>query len=267
MEREEMLEKINSFFKQIPKDFSILEEEINVSTQIEYQKYKFKIINEEINQKELFDKKKELFSDKISKDEKKKLLIQLAQIDDVKIFRTIEKFKNDLSDNDNLKDWAILSYQESKMLIESSLLETNQVFISSGLGGRGSKLRYFSVFFSENKEDFTKTQKKVILSEFNSTAEREDSEIEKIDFYKGFATASVLIPFGKEVHIIFQESINLCNELGSFIKQNIIVTNLKRFSEEDIKGILKNEKSISSLTGEETMRKYIEDNLDELDNS
>ena len=91
----------------------------------------------------------------------KKILCDLAFIDDVKAYRRIEKFIESASGT--LKQWATLSLQESRMLLQSSLLDEQQVFISTGLGGKGKKLRYFVVFLSVNENEMlSSTQQKLL---------------------------------------------------------------------------------------------------------
>ncbi len=48
----------------------------------------------------------------------------------------------------------MLAFQENKMLLESSLLDENQILISTGLGGKGMKLRYFTVMQTFDRKGF-----------------------------------------------------------------------------------------------------------------
>ena len=77
-------------------------------------------------------------------EERKSILKNLASIDSIDAFRAIEKYNQ--SPLPELKEWTILSLQQSRMIIQSSLLDEQQVFISTGLGGKKDKLRYFLIF-------------------------------------------------------------------------------------------------------------------------
>lgn len=78
------------------------------------------------------------------------MLTVLATLDDISIYRAIENFSKQ---DTPLKSWATVALQQSRMLIQSNLLEDPEIFISTGLGGRGNLLRYFCVFLNRQKEN------------------------------------------------------------------------------------------------------------------
>ena len=78
------------------------------------------------------------------KSKKKNGWSYLATLDDVSVYRAIENFSKQ---DTPLKKWAIIALQQSRMLLQSTLLDDPGVFISTGLGGQGLLLRYFCVFF------------------------------------------------------------------------------------------------------------------------
>ncbi len=80
---------------------------------------------------------------------KKEILARLATIEKVECYRVIEAFL-EIAEED-LHDWALLALNESRMLLESKILDENQVFISTGLGGKEEKLRYFVALMSRTK--------------------------------------------------------------------------------------------------------------------
>jgi len=110
------------------------------------------------------------------------MLVKLASINSVEAFRTIERYLKE--PNHSLRDWAKLAFQESKLLLESKLLDENQVLISTGLGGKGMKLRYFTVILSDTGENLTKIQKKIINSELGSGLQIDGIGDLKIGFEK-----------------------------------------------------------------------------------
>lgn len=269
MEQENIYEKIQEIMGKLPGNFSILEEQIDIETQMEYFEFS-KSYKKEINAKEILKRKNELFSGDISLEDKKTLLVQLASIDNVEAYRFIEKFVKKLDiysaytsqlsptfptngagqvgtgqavgDRSSIKSdihkWAVLALQESRMLLESSLLDENQVFISTGLGGKGSKLRYFIVLLSNANKDFSDVQKKIIKSEFEFTLKKYDAEVEEINFAHNFSTILCLVPLKISIQNIFEEIIKECNQYGNFLKSNFIVTNVKILSVKEISEFL-----------------------------
>ena len=162
MDQDNLYDKIQDILGNLHGNFNILEEQIDIEIQLEY-------FETSKNIKKLFDKKEalnnmeSLFADTLSIEEKKSLLIKLASIDKVEAFRIIERYI--LSPDPLLKDWATLALQESRMLLESIFLDQNQIFISTGLGGKGKKLRYFIVFLAKINSEFGEIQKKILKTE------------------------------------------------------------------------------------------------------
>ena len=159
MEEEDLFDKIQEMLGKLPEKLNILQEQIDINLQMEYFKAAQK--NREKPVKNIIGKKDLLFTGELTKAEKKWLLLQLASIDNVEAFRTIERFVKE--GDPELREWAVLAFQESRMIIESSLLDENQVFISTGLGGKGSKLRYFIVLLSKNNQDFSEIDRKSVV--------------------------------------------------------------------------------------------------------
>ena len=169
--------------------------------------------------------------------DRKSLFAMLASLEEVLAYRTIEKYLKE--GHQELRNWAILALQESRMLLESKLLEENQVFISTGLGGKGSKLRYFIVLIGKEKHDFSDLRKKIIKNEFDDILTKCDAEIEKIDFLGQFATLVAIVPLKVALKDVFRSAIVECNQYGDFMKSNFIITNVKELNLAEIKDFLK----------------------------
>ncbi|MCK4663113.1 MAG: hypothetical protein KAT68_09630 [Bacteroidales bacterium] len=221
-------------------NINILEEQIDISLQMEYFELS-KEIKKDINKEEIISKKDNLFNTDIAIEEKKKLLIQLASIEDVKAYRTIEKYLSNPAKE--LKNWAILAFQESRMILQSSLLDENQVFISTGLGGKGTKLRYFIVIISNSSNSFTVVQKKIINSEFDFILKKRNGELEKIEFSDNISTILSLIPINVSVQEVFKNAIEECNKFGNFLKPDFLITNVKVLTTKEIKTFLEKPKN------------------------
>lgn len=231
-----ILSHITQLLKQNPQNFTIVEDQIDLEIQMEYFKMSRTIkddTNTDINQ---------LMSDCLSAPdasviEIKRLLVYLASVASVDSYRKIEKFYNDVSD-ESLRAWCALALKECRMMMESTLLDERQVLISTGMGGKNGKLRYFIVLFSRNGDEFNDTQKKIIRSEFEFTMGNERSDIEKLEFDKRFAKITSLIPLDVEIKNTVQKAVVECNIFGDFINNNFIITNVKPLKTEEIEDIL-----------------------------
>ena len=229
MDDENNLKRIQEAINALPEDFSILEEQIDVELQMAYFDMVKSQRNKPIDDSIISQAKIELNGPGTSLKDKKQILVKLAGFDNIEAFRMIEAFHKDASGE--IKDWALLALQESRMVIQSSLLGEQQVFISTGLGGKGQNIRYFvALTHAENVTDFNETQKKLIESEFHFFLHESEGELEEINFEAGFAMGVFLFPLKKNLHLIFKSFIDECNQYGSFLNEDVIITNVKKLS-------------------------------------
>ncbi|MCK4921525.1 MAG: hypothetical protein KAS71_10795 [Bacteroidales bacterium] len=243
-ENENIFDKINEIFGGLPGSLNILEEQIDIDIQMNYFESSRKLKKRKLAGNIMEDSSR-LFSESTSMEDKKNLLVQLASLDKVEAFRTIEKFQK--SENDLLKDWAILALKESRMLLESKILDENQVFISTGLGGKGDKLRYFVIVLGKNLKEFTDLHKKIIKNEFNYALKKHNSVVENIEFSEEMATILAVVPISSPVKAVFEEAVYECNNYGDFLIPDFIITNVKKLSFDDIKEFIKQQKENKSL--------------------
>ncbi|OFX44637.1 MAG: hypothetical protein A2046_01270 [Bacteroidetes bacterium GWA2_30_7] len=229
-------EELQEFLNNIPEEFNILEEEIDINLQMEYFELSRKVKQDD-TPFEIIQKDSDLlYSNETDNETKKILLAKLASFDEPSAFRIIEKYlKNCESD---MLDFAKLARYESKSQLESSLLGENKVFISSGLGGKDNKLRYFMVLFSKNKESFSDTQKKVINNEFEMSVNTCDGVLEKTDFDHSYVKLLLLLPLRIDLKTTFKNTIKECNQFGNFLKDNFLITNVKTLTNSEIEDFL-----------------------------
>ncbi|MBN1987062.1 MAG: hypothetical protein JW761_12205 [Prolixibacteraceae bacterium] len=240
MEKDKFYNDIQKALDNLPENFNILEEQIDIEIQMQYFEFSKKIRDKE-RMEEFFNKKDELFSDETTVKRKKEILSVLATVDNVKAYRIIEKFMKGAEGI--LKSWSVLALQENRMLLQSSLLDEQQVFISSGLGGKGQKLRYFVVFINQSKNEIlNETQRKLLKDELIFELKKHEGEFELIDFMEGFATSQVMLPLKADLKNIFRNVVDECNQYGNFLQEDMIVTNVKVLSKgEIIQMLTKNE--------------------------
>jgi hypothetical protein len=232
MDSDNIYDRILEMFGKIPENFSILEEQIDIKIQLSYFEWSKKI-KQNSSLKKGFDELKELLlKNALSLEERKDILVQLANTENVEAFRLLEKYIS-IAEAE-IKDWAALALQECRMTLESSLLDENQVIISTGLGGKGKKLRYFAVIASREKNQFSPLQKKLLGKELDFTLKKHDGEIEKIEFEETYCTILVIVPINISIKELISIAIGECNQIGDFVDPKFILTNVKVFSHEEI---------------------------------
>ncbi|MBR4115519.1 MAG: hypothetical protein IKK40_05865 [Bacteroidales bacterium] len=145
-----ILDKIQKIYSDNPQGLNIIEEQIDLDIQMNYFKRSGMLKKHVFSFDEILEKLPILYDPDARLEEKRDELICLASFDNVEAFRILEKFKEE-SDGE-IKLWAAMAYRESKMLLESSLLDEDQILISTGLGGKGTRLRYFVCLVHRNEE-------------------------------------------------------------------------------------------------------------------
>ncbi len=236
MEEENIYKKIQEAISSLPDNFSILEEQIDVELQMEYFNYG-KDLKTSFTEEMIMQHQADLFNSDVPLDEKKNLLVLLASQEKVEAFRTIEKYAK--NPDPELREWSILALQESRMVIQSSLMDEQQVYISTGLGGKGQQLRYFAVIIgNEEVKEFSSVQRKVIQTELEFAIKKKDGLLEEISFVENFAVIIVLLNVKCDIQDVFSSAISECNQYGNFVRPDIIITNVKRMSVEEIKDFL-----------------------------
>ena len=224
---------IEDFLSNLPENYFVLEEEIDVDIQMKYMKFSDRIKEKLPSDEEILSKKDDIFNSEIPATEKKLLLTQIASVNKVEAYRLLEKYKG--NPDKGLENWSILAFHESKMLLHNSLSDTKQVFIASGLGGKANKLRFFVVLFSRDIEGFSDFQKNVVKNEFETILQNNDSEFEKVNSEKEIITFTCLVPIKQNIQYLFKKAVKESNQYGDFLKENILITNVKKMSFDEIR--------------------------------
>lgn len=218
---------------------AVLEHQIDADTQLEYNH----LAEQEMdisNPDEILQKKDTLNSPGYSIDYKKKYLVELAKIGTVESHQILENYIT-LPDKE-LKEWAVLAFQENKMLLESSLLDENQILISTGLGGKGMKLRYFTVLQTITGRGFSNYEKKLVKSEMQFSLKNNHGELESIHFNRELCRILSVIPLQIPIQQLFDKVIEECNLCGDFIDHECLITNVKILSGKQIRNLMARKK-------------------------
>jgi hypothetical protein len=228
-------DKIQELLGNIPGNVSILEQQIDADVQLEYYNYAKKY-TDSFNPEEVLKNRETIFGHDLTVDDKKHLLVQLANIDSIEAYRTLEKYLH--GTHDQLKDWATLALKECRLLLECKLLDESQVLISTGLGGKGLKLRYFTVLLTTNGNYYSAFEKKIVKDEVRFTIKKSKGETERINFDKELCTILSIIPLQVPVQGLFDELIHECNYYGDFINTDYIITNVKIIPNKQIREMI-----------------------------
>lgn len=225
------LDNMRKMVKRHSGNISILEDEIDLQLQMQYFK-ESKVAKKDLKKNVVLKDKGLLFSDELGLEQKRVLLTQLASVNKVEALRAIEEYNK--QPDESLEEWGKLAFQESKMLIESTLLDVPPLFISTGLGGKGNKLRYFMVVRARKGRYFTEVQENLVRSEFVFAFKKYNADLEDIEFYGHVATITGLIPLEAGLKDLFTMIVKNCNELGNFLDSSFMVSNVKKLGLDEI---------------------------------
>lgn len=234
---------MNDLIAKAGRNLNILEEEVDIKVQKEY----FALIDalskkpDEYPElcKQYIENINDLFDENIDEEIKKQMLAILATVDDVAIYRAIENFSQKDSP---LQKWAIIALQQSRMLLHSTLMDDQEVFISTGLGGQGLLLRYFCVFLNREKQTLQEFQQKIVKDETESAIKPFNGVVEQASFTEAYTSMLLLLPIDIDLKTLFEGIIDECNQYGNFLHDNMIITNVKKLSDPEILKILKSKK-------------------------
>ena len=235
-EKDNIYDKIRELLGQIPGSLTVLEQQIDADVQLEYY-HCAKTMEADFDSEKVLRAKDDLFMREMPVEGKKKLLIQLAAIGNIEAFRTLEKFAH--NHENGLTDWATLALQENRLLLESKLLDENQVLISSGLGGKGLKIRYFTVLMTRTGRNFSDFEQKLVTSEIQFALKNCWSELETIYFDRELCTIISLIPLQVPIQGLFDNILDECNQYGDFLNPDCMITNVKILSGNQIRKLIK----------------------------
>jgi hypothetical protein len=222
--------------KKVLDSFIPVDEPIDLSTQEEYLSFSETIDLDNVGYEEVLTASDTLFYKDTPVESKKRILIRLAHLGTPESCGILEKYLK--SPEVNLKDWALLSLKECRMFLESVLLKQEGGFVSTGLGGKGNKLRYYFVVSSNGSLSFSETRKNTLKRAFETVSHKYRSEIEEINFESTYAIMGMLIPMDIAVGEIIEEGISECNKISEFLFLDYYVTNVGKPTYKEISNYL-----------------------------
>jgi len=212
--------------------FILIDEPINFPIQEEYFSFSEIIDFDNVDYEEVSTESGKLFDKHTPIELKKRILILLAHLGTAESCRTIEKYLK-ISEG-NLRDWALLSLKECRTFLASVLLQEEGGFISTGLGGKDNKLRYYFIVSSKDGLPFSETHRSTLKRGFETISHQYKSEIEEINFEATYAMIGILIPLDVAVGEVIEEGISECNKMSEFLFPDYYVTNVKKPTPKEI---------------------------------
>jgi len=86
-------------------------------------------------------------------------------------------------------------------------------------------------------------QQKLLSDEIKYVIEKNEGEVEEFTENLDYSSAQVVLPIRAELKDIFRGIIDECNQYGNFLKDDMVITNVKRLNPVEIVEILNQQKS------------------------
>jgi len=224
------LKELQHSLENLKGNVQVLEVNVPVEKQMEYFRFSETIRTGFSNNPPIEEQIKVLTSTESSPSEIKYALAFLAISGNVKAYRAIEDYHRT-----HLDDWSAMSYIQAKITLESEFSDEKQIFISTGLGGKGDRLRFFAFFKSQVGKKFSDYQKKLIEKEIPYYIQNYNGIPEEIQIRDNYFTLLFLIHIQVDIKTMLEDIIDECNQYGDFINKGFIITNVKVFTEEEIR--------------------------------
>lgn len=225
-------EKLKDLLDKAGGKYTILEDQVDVDLQMKFFEYSNELRKNKRNDEDVLKDSVLLYDSSVEPEAKKRILSELSESESVEGFRELEKFLK-IAEKE-IRPWAVLSYQHCRIGLESKLLDEHKVFISTGLGGKDDKLRYFIAFKNNNDLLFTEVQQKIISNEFSAIFKNNKCVIEELKYIDQYFTLLAIMPVDCVLNNVIMQAINEVNLYGSFLHIDYLITNVKPLEKKDI---------------------------------
>jgi hypothetical protein len=168
--------------------------------------------------------------------QKKQLLSALAVSGQAKAYGVLKQYVEE--GDPALSHWAYMALMESRMTLESELSDEKPIYISTGLGGEGQRLRFFILLIASSDVPLPDYQRQVIEREFAYFLSRENGKIERLTIREKHVELLVLLPIKTNLKSLLEKIIHECNQFGNFLSENMTITNVKELSGDEIAKIM-----------------------------
>lgn len=239
-EEGDVFKRFRDSFSKMDGHFHILEQRVPVELQMEYFKYSEQVRKDrakpDLNDMDFTAFRESLSNPESTTDYKKYILSMLATSREVKAYRMLEDYVQ--HPDEDVSNWAYMALMESRISLESELSDEKQIYISTGLGGKGEKLRFYVLMLSRDRAPFQEYQRKVIEREFAYFLPKADCEIERLTIGEQYVELVFLIPVRADIKLTLDKVINECNQYGDFLSEIFTITNVKELTQQEVTDII-----------------------------
>jgi len=227
------LQEFQHSLESLKGNFRVLETTVSVDTQMEFFRFSEAIRNDPFDEQAVENQINVLTSAEPTPAEKKYALSVLAVSGNVKAYRAIESYHERYPD-----DWSNMALMQAKMTLESEFSDERPIFISTGLGGKGNRLRFYAFFKSKGRKKFSEYQRNLITKEIPYYIQNYQGISEEIQIRDNYFTLLFLIHIQVDIKTMLAAFVEECNQYGNFIDTRFVITNVKMFTEEEIQNEL-----------------------------
>ena len=244
MRQRDNFDNFNRFLSNTDAEFRVLEHQVPVETQMEYFIYtnRLRSLLPDDADTAIEQLAFALHDSATSLNMKRTILSTLAVTKEAKAYRILQGYVQE--PDADLKDWAHMAFMECRVRLESEFSDERQIYISTGLGGKGNRLRFYILLLSSSGDHFLDYQRQTIEREFAYALHKYDGEIEELTIKNNYAELVFLAPIHTDVKRFIENVVSECNQYGNFIANTITVTNVKRLAEDEIAQIIKKHENI-----------------------
>ncbi len=231
--------------------FHVLEQQIPVERQMEYFKYSNQLKLEKIPwiEDELEGYEIDLYNPESTEVYKRRILTLFAISSSVAAYRRLEHYVRVAAPE--VQDWAYMALMEGRIILESELSDEKQIYISTGLGGKGQKLRFYMLFPAAEGMAFEGFRRGVIEREFSFALQHAGWDIERLTIHPDYAELVTLMPLRTNPKALLDSIISECNQYGNFMAKTYTLTNVKEMSEEEIRATIRGSRGKNFLEEEQ----------------
>lgn len=156
----------------------------------------------------------------------------LAATNSIRVLRFIEGLLPELEGEPRY--WALMAQLELRMRVVDSLVDEQQVVISSGLGGRGELIRLNGYCISATLAPWEPYQRDILSRELADACQKAGGEVEQEVWGDGYLIYTVLLPYHLDMAGALRGFIHQANVYGGFIHPECHVTNMEQLTHEHV---------------------------------
>jgi hypothetical protein len=233
-----ILGPLQQVFGDIAGNISIIDNNVPVETQMEYYKYVSRCKKKEISEADFLMYELELGSSNLSKAKKKRILVTLAMTKQVRAYRVLEDYAR--HPDEGMTHWANMAVLDSRMGLETELSGEKRVYISTGMGGKDNKLRFYVLLINAGKRPLADYQQKLVRDEVSYRFNNYNCDLERLTFNDKCIEIVMLINIQDDIQSVIDSIIKECNVYGEFLSRHYLITNAREPSADELQQMVDN---------------------------